>query len=286
MNKFKKDPNYLLYYCIQRIFIFCFLDLLLFSIKGFDLSFAPQRIEYFLPLFALLFCGLPSSVMHNCTHGNIHPRWLNDLIGKLCGTIMLYGFTGFSLTHMYHHIYPDDPTMDPHPPRGQFFLSFVISPVKGSLGVVERNYYKYFGDNDKTRRSIKIQLVLFNIGIALRILFWVLLLGAKFFILFYLPVYMANVFVFAHINFVAHTERADGSSEIINLNHNYYYKIVNFLSFGGYFHKSHHLKPGAFNPQKVKIDDSIEYITYTPPFKISKPEKVNGNLAVIFHRGL
>lgn len=273
MNKFKKDKNYLLRYCIQTLIIFVTLDLILYLNNGLNTHFAPSHNDLFLPLLAIFFCGLPSSIMHNCAHGNIKSRLLNNIIGEICGTIMLYGFKGFALAHMFHHIHPDDPKMDPHPPRGYTFLRFVISPIKATLRVVECAYYDYFGENEKTRQNIKIQIILFNLGLFCRVAFWFLVLGPTLFILAYLPIYMANIFVFAHINYAAHIERLDGSSEIINLNNNIYYKFINFVSLGGYFHKSHHLKPGAFNPANVKINEEVGYITFIPQSTIPKRER-------------
>lgn len=264
MNQFKKNKYYLLTYSLKSVMLFLILDIVLYTFKGVSLVFEVNRYDFLYILFPLLLCGLPSSLMHNCAHKNIKPHFLNELIGEICGSFMLYGFRGFALAHMFHHIHPDDPTMDPHPPRGQSFLRFVISPIKSTLLVVERAYYLNFGKNAETIRLIKLQLGVFNLGLILRTLFWFLLLGPKLFTFVFLPVYIANIFVFAHINYVAHQERADGSSEIINLNHNLYYKIANFLSFGGYFHKSHHLRPRAFNPSYVEIKEEVEYVTYAP----------------------
>jgi fatty acid desaturase len=285
MNKFKKDKNYLLRYCIQTLVFFITLDSFLYSKNGLNTHFSPTHNELFLPLLAILLCGLPSSIMHNCAHGNIKPRLLNNIIGEICGTIMLYGFKGFSLAHMFHHIHPDDPKMDPHPPRGYTFLRFVISPIEATLRVVECGYYEFFGENKKTRMNIKIQIILFNLGLFCRVIFWFLLLGPNLFILAYLPIYMANIFVFAHINYAAHIERFDGSSEIINLNHNIYYKFINLVSLGGYFHKSHHLKPGAFNPAKVKINEEVDYITFIPQVTVPKRER-KPIYALAFQHGL
>ena len=273
MNKFKKDKYYLLRYSLQSLILFVILDSSLYLLNGVRFHFVITKFDFIFPILAFLFCGLPSSIMHNCAHGNIKPRILNTIVGEICGTVMLYGFRGFALAHLFHHIYPDDPTMDPHPPRGHHFLGFVVSPIKATLQVVERAYYNFFGKSVETDNSIKLQLVLFNLGLLARTVFWFLLLGPKYFVLGFVPIYAANIFVFAHINFAAHIERADGKSEIINLNHNLYYKYINLVSFGGYFHKSHHLKPGAFNPANITINDAEKLITYIPSRSIEK--KIN-----------
>jgi fatty acid desaturase len=281
MNQFKKDQNYLLNYCIRSILLFSILILLIANFKGIELSFHLTEYSVYLPLLGILLCGLPSSILHNCAHGNIKPHWLNQLVGELCGTFMLYGFKGFQVGHMFHHIYPDNPVYDPHPPRGYSFLRFVISPIEATLRVIEKGYFDSFGENEKTRRSIKIQTYLFNVGIVLRLMFLFLLLGPVLFTFLYLPIYIGNIFVFAHINYATHVENENGDSEIINLDHNLYYKFVNIVSYGGYFHKSHHLKPQQFDPSQVILKSEKRYITYSPPINVMTPAR-----KPLFHLGL
>ncbi len=261
MNKFKINRHYLLIYCLFSLILFIVIDYAVFSVNGLNFDFQLSSYDFWLVLLPVFLCGLPSSIMHNCAHNNLRPKMLNLVVGELCGTFMLYGFRGFALAHMFHHIHPDDPLMDPHPPQGQTFFRFVISPIKSTLKVVERAYYKNYGITSRTIINIKAQKFLFNLCLLARTLFWLFLLGPKYFLLAYLPVYFANIFVFAHINFAAHKERSDGSSEIINLNHNLYYQFINLVSFGGYFHKSHHLRPGAFNPARIKTLEDKIYIT-------------------------
>ncbi len=262
MNAFKKNPNYLLIYCAKTVLILSALCAGLYLFKGvsFEISLAPWMA--ILPIISILLCALPSAVLHNCAHSNTGPKAVNDMTGEILGTFMLYGFKGFRLGHMFHHKYPDNPKYDVHPPKGHDFLSFLVSPIKATLDVVERAYYEEHGYSQKTVNNIRAQKILFNLGIVLRIAFWFLLFGPTLFVLLYLPTYFLNIFVFAHINFVAHRENADGTSEIINLNSNLYYKIVNRLSFGGYFHKNHHRRPRAFNPSKIVIENDVPYITY------------------------
>lgn len=262
MNEFKKNPNYLLTYCIKTVVILSALCIALYFVRGISFEISLEPWMYALPLVSILLCGFPSAVLHNCAHSNTGTKRINDIVGEILGTFMLYGFKGFRLGHMFHHKYPDDPRYDVHPPKGHDFLSFLVSPIKATLEVVERSYYEEHGHNQKTINNIRAQKFLFNVGILLRITFWFLLFGPTLFVLLYLPTYFLNIFVFAHINFVAHRENADGTSEIINLNSNLYYKLVNRLSFGGYFHKNHHRRPRAFNPSKVVIENDVAYITY------------------------
>jgi stearoyl-CoA desaturase (delta-9 desaturase) len=252
--------------------LFLILCITLVSTKGLDLSFDIQRFDLFFPLLAIILCGLPSSVLHNCAHRNVGPRVVNDLVGEFLGTVMLYGYRGFSLGHMFHHKYPDNPEFDPHPPRGYSFLRFVVSPVKATLVIIERAYFKEFGENEKSKKNIFLQKLFFNTSILLKVVFWLLVFGLKYFTLFYMVVYVANIFVFAHINYATHVEDESGSSEIINLNNNLYYKFVNLVSFGGYFHKSHHLRPRVFNPSKVELTEK-RLKTFTPKEIVKTPDR-------------
>lgn len=264
MKLFKNDPNYLLKYCVYNTIFFFSLSFILIHFRNNLLDFSFTYKSIFLLFSTFLLWGMPSSLLHNCAHHNIKPNWLNTFTGELLGAFMLYGFKGFRLGHLYHHKFPDNPLWDPHPPKGYNFLEFVMAPVKDTLLVVERAYYQNFGKNKKTELSIKIQRGLFYLSGISRLLFWFSLFKLKFFILLYLPIYAGNIIVFAHINFATHIENSEGKFEIINLNHNLYYKIVNALSFNGYFHKSHHLKPQLFNPREAKINDKIPYISFDP----------------------
>lgn len=253
MQQFKQDRHFLLKYCVATVALFAAIDYLLWRAVGVGSGITLNPADALWPVAALLLCGLPSSLMHNAAHGNVGKPAFNRLVGEFCGTIMLYGFGGFRLGHVFHHKYPDNPQYDPHPPRGLTFARFLVAPVEATLVVVETAYFERFGRNSATERSIAWQRVLFQLSIVLKVAFWFLLLGPKVFTLFYLPLYVANIFVFAHINFATHVEGSTGQMEIINLSDGLYYRIVNVLSCGGYFHKNHHLRPKAFNPMRVPV---------------------------------
>lgn len=266
MNKFKSDHNHLLNYCIKHIAFFtisgCVLLVIRKDVFDFDFDFDISNINIMFFCSTFFLWGYPSAILHNCAHKNVKPNWLNTVLGEVIGSFMLYGFRGFRLGHLFHHKFPDNPDWDPHPPRGYNFLQFVMAPVKDTLKVIEKGYYESFGNNERTVRSIRIQTVLFYLSGFCRLFFWICLFKLEGFIFFYLPAYIGNIIVFAHINFATHIERKDGSCEIVNLNGNIYYRVINKLSFNGYYHKSHHRKPQFFNPKKAKIDDSVPYVSY------------------------
>ena len=98
---------------------------------------------------------------------------------------------------------------------------------------------------------MKSQTVVFHVNLLLKLAFWYLLFGKTLFFFFYVPAFFSNVAILAHINYVCHRDLEDGTVEMVNLNHNLYYKVANFITFGGYFHKAHHMRLNAFNPMKM-----------------------------------
>ncbi|PIP94689.1 MAG: hypothetical protein COW00_09265 [Bdellovibrio sp. CG12_big_fil_rev_8_21_14_0_65_39_13] len=268
MNNFRKDRNYLLKYSLTSGIVFLFMNSAILILRSGHLNFHINTELAPIALLSILLCGLPSSILHNCAHGNWKPKFLNTVLGEIFGTVMLYGFKGFKLGHMFHHKFPDDPDYDVHPPKGYRFHQFLVSPIEDTLKVIERVYFEYYGDNESSRRNIFWQKIFFNFSIVMRLSFWLLLLGPSLFVFLYLPLYVLNIFVFAHINYAAHIINKEGNSEVVNLNHNIYYRIVNVLSMGGYFHKSHHLKPQCLNPAKAIIDDNTAYVTFIHEKKV------------------
>ena len=262
IRKFKTDRNYLLRYCLINILFFGVATGFLLNLREIgSASILPWDYAYL--LIAVLLCGLPSSLMHNCAHDNLGPKWLNRLIGETIGAFMLYGFTPFKLGHFYHHRFPDNPEYDVHPPRGYGFLRFVLSPTEQTITVLENLYFENFGYSNIARQNAKLQKVMFGISIVVKLGFWFCLFGPKLFLMLYLPTYVLNIFVFAHINYATHVETDSGGSEVIDLDHNVYYKFVNLVSFGGYYHKNHHLNPGMINPS-LKRSERKKLLTWSP----------------------
>ena len=89
---------------------------------------------------------------------------------------------------------------------------------------------------------------------AVRLVFWFLLLGPSVFVLLYVPSYIFNYFFFSHFNYYTHRldpNSREGQFEVLNLSDGYYYRLTNLIFFGIYHHRTHHSKPYLFNPQKL-----------------------------------
>lgn len=248
--KIKRDPKFLLKVYILEMLIFAGLVSFLASIR----EFTQMNILFGLVVlpFAIVFGFMISSFIHNSSHGNVGGKFLNRAVGEFCGTWVLYGFTNFILVHLLHHQHSDD-ELDPVNPKGMSFLLFLSAPMRYMIVVAKKYLFLQHGQTKNYKLIMNTQTVIFHLNLILKLVFWYLLFGKTMFFFFYVPAFLSNVAILAHINYNCHQERPDGSIEIVDLNHNLYYKFANFVTFGGYFHKSHHLKLNVFNPMKLAV---------------------------------
>ncbi len=60
------------------------------------------------------------TVMHDAAHKAIsRSSWLNEALGRVCGTLFLRAFVGFRFAHQRHHKHTNDPAEDPDVWSGQ-----------------------------------------------------------------------------------------------------------------------------------------------------------------------
>ncbi len=212
--------------------------------ESFRLSF------FFLIPLGVCFGLVVASSIHNASHGNIHGKIFNRLVGEFCGAWVLYGFSNFIMIHLLHHKHADS-DLDPVNPKGIPFLIFLFAPMRFMIRVTI-NWLRSTHSKQKNFESILLgQTLIFHLNLMLKLIFWFLLFGPGVFLCFYLPSLLTNYGVHAHINHACHREREDGSIEILNLNHNVYYRMVNFFTMGGYFHKNHHTNLRLLNPMHL-----------------------------------
>lgn len=231
----------------------------LYHLRGSNMfSFRPQWWHLALIPLGVYIGGISAVWMHNATHGSFKHPLINDLCGHVAGVHQLWGFTGWKLIHLIHHMYSDKTERDTHPPKGMTFWQFSRTMFIYSSMVVSKLYREHWGDDLKTRLLQRGTLIVFSALVAANLVFWYLLLGAEGFVFFYVPSYAANHLLYCHINYRAHPVNPDtGDTEPTNLNHNLYYKIANALWFGIYFHGNHHRKPLLFNPRYMPVKNTF-----------------------------
>jgi fatty acid desaturase len=298
-QRFRKDPYYLPKYYFANIAIlglasilaeiwfprlhdfrflaFWFAGLILFVLPSFSLIFL-SGLYYFvliclvqpqdltLSSLALVPVGIlagtiSAALMHNAAHGNFRHGWENRLWGELCGLFQLTGFAGWCISHFIHHAAPDDPAKDAHPPGHTTFREYVNAMGQMMKTNLTDKYFETFGDNAHARSTWSLVAFLLPFVRYLRVAFVLLLLGPTLFVMLFVPFKMANTLIYGDFNYRTHRPTADGGFEVLNLNHSIWYKLLNAISFGSYFHKNHHRNANVFDPRYAGNDD-LPLVTY------------------------
>jgi fatty acid desaturase len=224
---------------------------LLLSGLNFNLIPTFKGIHLVVSLLSIPFGWMIASQLHNSGHGNYGTGILNRFIGELTGFLAGYGHYNFILVHTLHHKFSDH-EHDPVNPEGMNFVQFLIAPTKYMIAHTKGWLREVHGHNESYETILAVQTVLFYLNLFLRQALLLLLLGPAFYISFYLVAVSSNIGILAHINYYCHQKRADGSVEVVNLDHNLYYKAANFVTGGGYYHKNHHLNMRLLDPRNYK----------------------------------
>ncbi len=249
-KNFRKDPFFFLKYFAVQMVIMLTVAFLVKDITHGGLELSWMHLLS-LPLAFVFGLQVPVA-LHNAVHSNIKPKLLNELVGEICGFFVLFGMAPFRISHVLHHANADDEELDPHPPMGKSFAWFLATTQLNTIRVIGNQYFNIHGRNRKTLTIMSLQMPVYYVGLFARLFIWWKILGPTYFVAFFIPAYVTNLVVFAHINWATHQTLPSGEVVIVNLNHNLYYKIVNFIGAGAYYHLNHHLKPGLYNPSTME----------------------------------
>lgn len=292
ITQFKKNPKYLLQNNLNRIVIFFLLNavlaiyfrpsikeilfytmpIVLLSTGGILTTalglFAGVLVHIFLNgfnltsiLFSVGAIGITfivTSIYHSAAHESFKPRWLNRVLGEICGLIHTSNLDEWGIIHYFHHLHADDPLLDPHPPTGLTFIEFASTTgqkVAQSLGI---HYFKTFDANEYYSRIIKqTSMTIFTRQLMLTV-FWYLLLGPEIFLYFFGVNIVFKKTHYAWLNWATHGEK-QGKVQVFNRISGIY-RIINLISLNLYYHKNHHARPYLYNPKKANLDadDNVE----------------------------
>lgn len=262
LKKFYADPAYQIKAFVRVFAIMVAASAALWALR--DASFLEWNMTswhlLWVPL-GIYLGGMSAVFIHNATHRSFPNQTLNEFCGELAGVHQLWGFTGWRLIHLIHHQYSDDVEHDPHPTKGRYFGEYLRNMFIRSSRTVSKRYRAHWGETPRTARLQTLGLVAF-VAMALSCLaFWFMLLGPVGFVLGYIPSYLTNHYMFAHINYFCHPVNPEtGETAAANLNHHLGYKIANFLWCGIFFHGNHHRKATLFNPRHLKARTARERV--------------------------
>jgi fatty acid desaturase len=209
------------------------------------------RAELLLGIPAAFIVGcLLNGLIHNASHGNIRPRFINNAVGELCALVQLVGFAEWVIGHIIHHSHADDPEKDPHPPGNLGFIEYLAGVRANILKVLGSEYLKYHGRTPDGLKNLKKIGTISRVEHSLKVIFWYLVFGPQLFAFFFIPSIIFKMLVFAWLNFSAH--RPDnGETRVFNRTQGFY-KVLNIFTFNLFYHGNHHENPKLFNPRNYK----------------------------------
>lgn len=211
--------------------------------------------------------GLYSTTfMHIATHNSIPNKYLNRFIGELCGLHQLMTFNGWAIAHLLHHKSPDDPEFDPHPPQQLTYWQYANFMKHSILRVIDNAYYTSFANDPEAKKIYRRVIIISMLNKLLRGVFWLILLGPFIFNLVYITSFITQMLFYTHFNYYTHRPDKNGKMQILNLYEGWYYRIINKMLFGIYYHKNHHLSARVLNPSTLGLIEE-EYISYPVPSK-------------------
>ena len=203
-----------------------------------------------------------AATMHMCVHRALFPRWINTVMGELCALQQMLGYPGWGISHLLHHKHPDDPRLDPHPPANSSFWSYADQMKYSIVACLDRAYYVQFGISPRTTLIWRITKLLLVLNRALRALFWLVLLGPAAFVLFFLPSFVVQIAFYTHFNWATHRPLSEGRYGIFNRIDGPYYRLMNALLWGIYYHASHHRYPARIDPRRGGGKATSPYVSY------------------------
>lgn len=186
--------------------------------------------------------------VHNASHGQFRPRWLNRPLGELMSWVLRTNLMGWTLVHGYHHRYADDLDLDPHCPRTMGFWQYANWMARAS--------YLYLDARHRDRHGLPAFYYLLpglaGFGsFALMSLSWMLLLGPILFAAVWLPILCSGWWLFIVINFYNHPVAADGRNRAVDLDSKLWHRTTNRIGFGVLYHAAHHQHARDFDPRRA-----------------------------------
>ncbi len=256
--QFRSDKYFLTKYFLLHCLVLS--GLILCSTSGNRINFdLILRWEYALLLPLCFFAGIQIPVlMHNCTHGNFKSESFNSIVGELTAFFCLMSLGIVRINHTLHHAFSDTHE-DPHSPGQRSFFRFFIQSQFTGAGIIEKKFLEFHGRTFANVALFKLNRALHYGSYGLRLLAWYLILGPELFFFFYVPSFLVFSFGFAHVNYITHSHKEDGNVQILNKNDTLYYRFVNFIGSGIYFHLNHHKNPKLVNPMHLAMRSRPPY---------------------------
>jgi fatty acid desaturase len=215
-------------------------------LSGHDQSFSYWYLAM-VPV-GVLFGLYALALVHWAGHG-VFAKRLNRIVGEIVSVPLLVGYPGWCVIHALHHKHADDLELDPHPTGERTVLQFGRFMKKAMIERMGILYQKRYDGCAHTRGKWQATKFLLVLNRLLRATFILVVLGPAGFVFFYLPAFVAQTAFFIHFNWATHRSIGNGQYQVINIDRGLYYRTMNLLLLGAYYHKNHHLMPGLLDPR-------------------------------------
>jgi len=188
---------------------------------------------------------------HECTHQTPFPnKWMNEVVGHICGALILVPFTRFRAFHMAHHRFTNDPARDPELAAGSpqnhggLFkqlsgLPFWAGSLRELLNAARNpDPAIYIPTRLRPRVSFEARILLGIYALAILSLFYTPLL----FWLWFLPVVLGQPFLRFYL--MAEHGFCDNSRNMFaNTRTILTHPLVRFFAWNMPYHAEHHTMP-------------------------------------------
>lgn len=215
---------------------------------GLGVASAIGVVPLALAIPAQAFLGFASfTPMHDASHRAIAPRsrWIDEVVGWICGLPVLATFSGLKYLHLAHHQHTNDPVRDP---------DTWSSKAKSRLGVVLRwlvldlHYLARYVSEAHTRPGR--ELVTSALGITVMLGSWVVFIatghGLELLLCWLVPSRIAIVMLSVFFDWIPHAPRETTLVEDPYRASNVYeHRWLTPLLLAQNYHLVHHLFPGV-----------------------------------------
>ena len=182
----------------------------------------------------------------------MRPRWLNRPLGEFIGLVQLTGFPDWTILHVFHHQHPDDAKLDPHPPLQKNYWEFAFG-MRAHIGnCFMRHYFKYFGESPLSIKRVGYFLKAAKFNMLMKVCFWYFVFGPQNFTFFFTTSILLKMLHYAWFNYATHKIDKNGDYMIKNLDHSFY-RLINLIASGLYYHGNHHTNPHFHNPKNIPV---------------------------------
>lgn len=210
------------------------------------------KLALMLPLGVLLVFQF--TLLHETSHRTpFESRRLNDLVGHICGFILLLPPEWFRLFHMEHHRHTNNPETDPElagakpQNRRQYLWHITGLPVWwGSIKTLWQNAFAVIdaayipqGKAAAIRREARIYLSLYALAIAL-----ILLGNTALLMIWVIPVLLGQPFLRLYL-LAEHAGCPHSKNLFENTRTTYTNVLVRWLAWNMPYHAEHHIYPAV-----------------------------------------